>query len=359
MHVKHVHEDLQKERQQAQKEALLRAKREAVLAGNFEAYSLATPATTPNKSADTAGTVSNPTVSTFPGASTTWSTFGPGVVPMNLGNTFEQVETKPLNSAFVQGPNLTTVPENKTPGSGSNTGLPEVLAELKALREQQVTKADLANLRQDMLQSTAELLDTKLAPLQQELEDLKRKQGLLEAKHKALEAEVKDLKKKQGNTPPTTSTTLPFLPPALDPATKRAAFVGWPDTVAADDRLQQMEALLTSTFPDFKPLTYLNDYKGPYNNRKLGSVSYVEFGNQDTARNFVKAVEERGVTVQSKEKQLLVKQAQTQKQKARNWALRKAEELVKGKPEATGVKLEWKKRKVIAEGEDAFTQERA
>ena len=76
-------------------------------------------------------------------------------------------------------------------------------------------------------------------------------------------------------------------------------------------------------------MTYLNDYKGPYNNRKLGSVSYVEFGHQDTARNFVKAVEERGVTVQSKEKQLLVKQAQTQKQKARNWALRKAEELVK------------------------------
>ena len=165
-----------------------------------------------------------------------------------------------------------------------------------------------------MLQSTAELLDTKLAPLQQELEDLKRKQGLLEAKHKALEAEVKDLKKKQGNTPPTTSTTLPFLPPALDPATKRAAFVGWPEKVAADDRFQQMEALLTSTFPDFKPLTYLNDYKGPYNNRKLGSVSFVEFGNKDTARNFVKAVEERGATVQSKGKQLLVKQAQTQKQ---------------------------------------------
>ena len=287
---------------------------------------------------------------------TGWSTFGP--VPGTSG------KGPPPTSTFVQGQNLNTTSANYTTNPGSNPGLAEVnpglaevLAELKALRaqgEQAVTKSDLANLRQEILKSTGELLDTKLAPLKAELEELKQKQGLLEAKHEALEAELKALRERQGAT--TTTTTSPFLPSAFDPATKRAAFIGWPDTVAANERFQQMEALVISSFSNFKPLIYLNDYKGPYNNRKLGNVSFVEFGNQDTARNFVKAVEESGVAVETQGKKLLVKQAQTQKQKARNWALRKAEELVKGKPGATGVQLEWKERKVTAGGVDAFTQ---
>ena len=90
----------------------------------------------------------------------------------------------------------------------------------------------------------------------------------------------------------------------------------------------------------------MNNYKGPQNNRKLGTVSFVEFGDQDTARDFVSAVESSGVQVQAGGKQLLVKKARTQKASSRNWALRKAEELLKATPGGAEAKLDWKEREV-------------
>ena len=117
-----------------------------------------------------------------------------------------------------------------------------------------------------------------------------------------------------------------------------------------------MEALLTSSFTAYKPVTYLNLYKGPYNNKKLGTVSFVEFGDSYTASEFVKAFEASSLTVQAQGKQLLVKRARTQKNSARNWVLRKAEELVKAVPGVSGVKLEWKERAVKVGSEDAYKQ---
>lgn len=359
-HVKHKQEALAEEASKEAKEKKLRALREA--GAKFS---------TPTKAPE--GSFQNPLTSDFPqntsdlsteaaqmdldaqfaavnnaaGSNSRWSTFGP--VPGNLS------KGQAFTSNFVQGPNLSTTQSNTANSTSSNTGLPEVLAELKALREQQVTKTDLANLRQELLQSTSQLLDTKLAPLQEELAALKAKHTTLAAKQAALEGELSELKQKLATTSTGTSATN-FLPATLDPATKRAAFVGWPDTVGAKQRLQQMEALVTTTFSDFKPVTYLNDFKGPYNNRKLGNVSFVEFGSQDAVRDFVKAVEESGVVVETEGKQLQVKQAQTQKQRTRNWALRKAEELVKAVPGTTGVKLDWKERKVKVGEEAAFEQ---
>ena len=90
----------------------------------------------------------------------------------------------PLVTSFIRGDNLQTVQpsgvnlfgafteagqqqQEQIKAAEDNT-LAEVLAELKALRTQVTTKADLANLRQDLLEATAELVATKLVPFQEE-----------------------------------------------------------------------------------------------------------------------------------------------------------------------------------------------
>ena len=79
-----------------------------------------------------------------------------------------------------------------------------------------------------------------------------------------------------------------------------------------------MKALLDNLFPDFKPVMFVNHYKGPYNNRQLGTVSFVEFRDQNTAKDFVQAVESSGLQIRAGEKSLLVKKARTQEVCSRN-----------------------------------------
>ena len=119
-----------------------------------------------------------------------------------------------------------------------------------------------------------------------------------------------------------------------------------------------MEAFVNHSFPEYKPVTYVNKYIGPCNIRKLSSVSFVEFGDQDTARDFVQSVQDSGSQVQSGGKTLLVKKARTQKAGARNTALRKAEEVLKATPGAEEVKLDWKEREVKVKEDVAFKQDK-
>ena len=184
----------------------------------------------------------------------------------------------------------------------------------------------------------------------------------MEAKQAALEAELQELKLKLSTSTSGVGSgsggATGFLPAHLDPASKRAAFVGWPETVSAKARLEQLEALVKNHFAEFKPVTYVNLWKGPYNDRKLGPVSFVEFGDKDTVKDFVKAVADSGLEVESAGKKLSVKPARTQKNSARNWALRKAEEVLKATSGTEGVKVDWKERAVQANGEEAFKQGR-
>ena len=111
-----------------------------------------------------------------------------------------------------------------------------------------------------------------------------------------------------------------------------------------------------NSFSEFRPVTYTNHYRGPYNDRKLGSVSFVEFGDKDTAKQFVKAFQDSGIQLQSGGKDLGVKAARTQKNSRRNWALRKALDTLKATPQGREATLDWKARAVTVKGEPAFQQ---
>ena len=258
---------------------------------------------------------------------TGWSTFGP-----TLGQAGVQQQEPPQQS-----------PKEPTLG--------QVLAAVNELKLKQVTKEDLNNMERRLLKSTEQLVEQRVKPLKDALE-------ILQSKQAGLKAEVQELEAKLASEKTTAIGNSEFLSASLDPASKRAAFIGWPDTVNARTRLQQMEALLDNSFPEFKPVTFVNHYKGPYNNRQLGTVSFVEFGDQDTAKDFVQAVETSGVQIQAGGKSLLVKKACTQKASSRNWALRKGEELVKAAPGGAEAKLDWKERIVKVNEEVVFKQDK-
>ena len=143
----------------------------------------------------------------------------------------------------------------------------------------------------------------------------------------------------------------------VDPANKQVVFLGWPEGVEAHNRLEQLEAYFKNAFPTFRPLSFCNEYKGPFTNRTLGQAAYANFSTADEVRKFLTAFKESGSELTTKGKTLRVAQARTKYRKARNWALRKALNLVKAAA-GTGctTELDWKERQVTVNKVAAFVQ---
>eukprot|EP00973_Karenia_brevis_P096113 12430664-Karenia_brevis.AAC.1 len=65
------------------------------------------------------------------------------------------------------------------------------------------------------------------------------------------------------------------------------SFIGWPDQVAADVRIQRLESFMKSTFPGHAISNVGNFYSGPRNDRKLNKASFVEFPSSEAATKFL------------------------------------------------------------------------
>ena len=114
-----------------------------------------------------------------------------------------------------------------------------------------------------------------------------------------------------------------------DPARKKVSFIGFPDNVAAADRLNEIEKFVQQ-FPAYKAVSFSNKYRGPHNDLKLSNVGFVEFADKNTATAFLRDAKDANklkITVVGKE--VSVKPALTKLQESRNWAIKKAEELIK------------------------------
>ena len=95
----------------------------------------------------------------------------------------------------------------------------------------------------------------------------------------------------------------------------------------------------------------------------MSKGSWVEFSSHDLAKSFLSRVQASKVDLKIEGKALLVKHARTQHQKKRNYALRKAESLIKESGAASGKNVEilWKvdgsrERHVVVNKEVAFKQ---
>ena len=197
---------------------------------------------------------------------------------------------------------------------------------------------DLDQLRLDVQNDVANQVAQAVTPLQEELTKLS--------------VRTKKLEDESGNSGAQSSSN------TYDPAVYQVAFIGWPDAVQANTRLNQLETYLRSSFADFRPLKFFNEYKGPRSKRTLGKVAFVEFATKDEVREFLKEFNERGSEVRAQGTKLKVAPALTKLNKSRNWALNKAHELVRGAA-TDGATVEVQKkpeRKVLVNGDPAFEQ---
>ena len=149
----------------------------------------------------------------------------------------------------------------------------------------------------------------------------------------------------------------------LDPSKKRAVFIGWPDSVSVDTRIEAVGKYMQDHFSSFRYVDMGCFYSGPYNARKLTNIVWVEFASIDTAQNFNKKVVEVSIKLENGGKQILVKPARTELQKTRNYALNEAKKLITNAPESNGKSVEniWKvpdskSRYVKVNGDVAFVQ---
>ena len=157
--------------------------------------------------------------------------------------------------------------------------------------------------------------------------------------------------------PPTKpASDLHRLVNSLDPAKKRVAFLGWPDTVSAEARVKHIETLLSQHAPSLKAVDIDNNYQGPYDRRVLSNVAFAEFTSVDAARRALDYL--KNANRQIGNVTITIKPARTETNSQRNYSLRKAEELIKASPESkdSNVKISWDSRAVQVDDTNAFTQ---
>ena len=133
--------------------------------------------------------------------------------------------------------------------------------------------------------------------------------------------------------------------------------------MSAEDRLVLVSKYMKDHFSSTRYSDVGCYYKGPYNDRKLSNIVWVEFASIDGAQNFCKKVVESSIQLESGGKQIMVKGARTEIQKERNWALKEAQKLIKNAPESKGknVEIAWKvpdtkSRHVMVDGNIGFAQ---
>ena len=76
----------------------------------------------------------------------------------------------------------------------------------------------------------------------------------------------------------------------LDPALRRAIFIGWPVNLSAEKRLELMGIFMDTKYKKVRSVDSGNNFTSPYNDRKLSKTSWVEFSNADTTKTFLKTV---------------------------------------------------------------------
>ena len=181
---------------------------------------------------------------------------------------------------------------------------------------------------------------------------MKDNYAALETQNKALQRELETAKQRGGFEETNWKEA-----ERADPANKQVAFLGWPAGVAAQRRLELLENWVKTALPTQRPLSFSNEYKGPYSNRTLGQAAYANFTTADEVREFLASFKDSGQELEVKGTKLKVVQARTKLRKSRNWALKKAVELLKAAAgEGANTELNWEGREVTVNSVVAFKQ---
>ena len=137
----------------------------------------------------------------------------------------------------------------------------------------------------------------------------------------------------------------------MDPNMRRVSFLGFRDDATDTSRRDAMTNFLRK-YPHHKYESLGHEYKGKPGERIMKNVSYVEFASTDAAKSFMKEAGSGQFPIQG----ITVKPALSKIHRQRNYAIRKAEEMIKERAPGKEVKADLKQRIVTLEGSTVFEQ---
>jgi hypothetical protein len=216
--------------------------------------------------------------------------------------------------------------------------------------DKMLLKSDFDEFKNQIAQQTSAIVSEAIDPLKAEVLDLKNRMQSLESQPPASTAVNKQI------------LELQKLVDQYDPAIKRIAFTGWPDSMAPEARINQVNAFVAQHCPGTRINDTGNFYTGPYNDRKIAKAAYVEFISPDAAKAALTKIKDIPFKVDGN-CDIHMKPARSKLNGKRNFSLRRAEELIQAHASAAGkeIKLNFKTevpgvRNVTVNDEVAFIQ---
>ena len=239
-----------------------------------------------------------------------------------------------------------------------NVSSAELLAVLHEYGSKMLTKQDGREIKSEIIRDVRLEIASAVDPLKDEMVEMKNE--IAEAKKRVADLEAKANKSNASSKDNSNSSfALQKMMDKMDPAKKRIAFIGFPENVQEDARIQKIEEFIKLHAPSYRIVDAGCFHSGPYNNQKLTRVSYAEFGSQDTARKVLDRLNKSELTVNGAS--IGIKAARTKLNGTRNYSLRSAEEKIKASDAKGGAEviLDWKERVIKVGTKIAFKQEKA
>ncbi len=241
----------------------------------------------------------------------------------------------------------------QTLANGMNTLITGV-NELRVSCADTVKVKDLEAFREIQSEEFREMVTVHTEPIKAEVAEVKVDVVHHDARITKLEAQVKEL---QGGGEKARKRALD----ENDPAFKQIAFVGF-KLADLEQRAAMARTFVEAHAKDAKITNVETIMNGPWKQRKPTGVLVVEFASRDVRDRALKAVD--GKEFKDGNEALKIQRARTRAQRARNWALRKAEELAKIEAQRRGVSgaaridFMMPTRKVFIGEELAFVQQK-
>ena len=272
-------------------------------------------------------------------------------------------------------PPLNEVPPLPSGGGASaalapiTLALTQLVTDVNEMRSNLLTKQDLAEFRELHLAESEATMATHLVPIHDDLTEIKRGQVFHDDRIGALETRMDRFASSSG----TTHSGLDFEKTRMqvlndnEPAFKQIAFVGF-KTSDLDKRMRFLHTYAELNFPSSKVVNVETVMKGPRDKREPTETVVMEFFSRDVRDIVLKKIGDKkapkitdgATTIELK----AIERARTRVQKARNWAMRKAHEMITTElvkvSGAKDLQFDWTmpKRKVLFNGEPVFVQDR-
>ena len=256
-------------------------------------------------------------------------------------------DTSPVKEKLAKMRKMMDEPGQSTGSASSSNPVLEAIEALSHKMDNMAvnmaTKSDVDKVSTDLMKHTKVMIAEAVDPIKAEMYDMKCRLDNYD-------------KHKRGDSARTQTSSSQH--PGLDPALKQIAFIGFPDSISAADRLRQVERFLAENAKDFRAVAVDNIYNGPYTDRKLTKATYAEFASPDSRREALNCLS--GKTLSVGGQNITFKNARTKFNGQRNYSLRKAEQVIKGSTQSSGksVKINWTERSVTVDGSPAFTQDK-